>query len=128
LSSILTREFVRYFWAGCLVFGLDLLVLVGLTELADLHYLVANLFSFGVGLTAGYLLSIRWIFTHRRVARVHHEFTIFFVLTLVGLGLNEGLIWTGVEYVGLHYTFAKVVATGAGFVVNFGLKKAVLFR
>ncbi len=127
-SPLLNREFLRYFWAGCLVFGLDLAVLVTLTELADLHYLVANLFSFGVGLTAGYLLSIRWVFTRRRVTRVHHEFTIFFLLTLVGLALNEGLIWAGVEYAGLHYTMAKIGATGAVFVVNFAMKKAVLFR
>ena len=127
-SPLLTREFVRYFWAGCLVFGLDLAVLVALTELAGLHYLVANLFSFGVGLTVGYLLSIRWIFARRRVTRAHHEFTIFFLLTLIGLALNEGLIWAGVEFAGLHYTLAKVVATGTGFVVNFAMKKAVLFR
>jgi putative flippase GtrA len=124
----LAREFVRYFWAGCLVFGLDLAVLVSLTELAGLHYLVANLFGFAVGLTAGYLLSIRWVFARRRLTRTRHEFMIFFILTLLGLALNQGLLWAGVEFAGLHYTLAKVVATGAGFVANFALKKAVLFR
>ena len=127
-SPLLAREFVRYFWAGCLVFGLDLAVLVALTELAGLHYLVANLFGFAVGLAAGYLLCTRWVFARRRLALAHREFAVFVGLTLIGLALNEGLIWAGVEFAGLHYTLAKVVATGAGFVVNFALKKAVLFR
>lgn len=127
-SSPLAREFFRYFWAGCLAFGLDLLVLIALTELAGLHYLVANLFGFVVGLGIGYLLSIRWVFERRRLTLARHEFAIFFLLTLLGLGLNEGLMWGLVEYAAVHYTVAKVVATGAVFAVNFLMKKAVLFR
>lgn len=124
----MNREFIRYFWAGCLAFGADLLVLVGLTEWGGLHYLVANLFSFAAGLTVGYLLCIRWVFERRRLTRTSHEFAIFFGLTLVGLGLNESLIWAGVEYAGFHYALAKILATGAVFVVNYAMKKAVLFR
>jgi putative flippase GtrA len=126
--SPLKGEFFRYFWAGCLAFGIDLLVLVGLAELAGLHYLIANLFSFAAGLTVSYLLCIRWVFEHRRLATAHHEFAIFTVLTLVGLGLNETIMWVGVECAGLHYVLAKGVAAGAVFAGNFLMKKEVLFR
>jgi len=124
----LNREFSRYFWAGCLAFGTDFLVLVGLTEWIGLHYLVANLFSFAAGLTVSYLLCIRWVFERRRLASVHHEFGVFVLLTLVGLGMNEGAMWLGVELASLHYTLAKAVAAAGTFVINFLLKKIILFR
>jgi hypothetical protein len=37
-------------------------------------------------------------------------------------------MWVVVEFGGAHYSVAKVVVAGAVFIINFGLKKAVLFR
>lgn len=128
MKRLVTAEFLRYFCAGCLAFGADLLVMVGFTELAGLHYLVANLFGFAAGLTVSYLFCIRWVFTTRRLKRTSAEFTVFLALTLVGLAVNEGILWLIVEQFGTHYITAKVVATGGVFVLNFLMKKAVLFR
>ncbi len=124
----LTGEFVRYFAAGCLAFGGDFLTLVALTELAGVNYLVSNLFGFGCGLLISYLLCVRWVFTRRRLAVPAQEFAVFTLLALVGLALNEGVLWLAVELAGQHYAVAKVMATGAVFVLNFLMKKAVLFR
>ena len=124
----LSGEFLRYFVAGCLAFGGDFLVLVGLTELGGVNYLVSNVFGFCCGLLISYLLCIRWVFIRRRVTVPAREFTIFTLLALVGLALNEAVLWTAVELAGQHYAVAKVVATGAVFVVNFLMKKLILFR
>jgi putative flippase GtrA len=124
----IAREFFRYLWAGGLAFGSDLLVLVALTELAGLNYLVSNVFGFAVGLATSYLLCVRWVFERRRFQAASREFAVFTVVALVGLGINEAVMWGLVEKAGLHYTLAKVLATGFAFVVNFFLRKAVLFR
>lgn len=123
-----TDEFLRYFVAGSLAFGSDFLVLVTLTEVGGINYLISNVFGFCCGLLVSYLLCIRWVFSRRNLSVPTHEFTIFALLSLVGLGLNEGLMWAVVELAGQHYAVAKVVATGAVFVVNFLMKKIVLFR
>jgi putative flippase GtrA len=124
----LSGEFLRYFVAGGLAFGGDFLVLVGLTELGGVNYLVSNIFGFCCGLLISYLLCIRWVFSRRRLSAPTHEFAIFVLLALIGLGLNEGVLWMVVELAGQHYAVAKIVATGAVFVVNFVMKKMVLFR
>jgi len=128
LRQRLASEFSRYFIAGCLAFGSDFLVLVALIELGGVNYLVSNLFGFCCGLSVSYLLCIRWVFARRRLSVPAQEFAIFVLLALVGLALSEGMLWAVVELAGQHYAVAKVVATGAVFVVNFLMKKIVLFR
>lgn len=124
----LRMEVFRYFIAGCLAFGSDFLVLVALTELGGVNYLVSNIFGFCCGLLVSYLLCVRWVFARRRLSVPSQEFAIFALLALVGLGLNEGTMWAVVELAEQHYLIAKVVSTGIVFVINFGMKKVVLFR
>lgn len=122
------REFTRYFWAGMLAFGCDFLVLVALTEVGGVNYLASNIIGFAAGLLTSYLLCIRWVFDRRRFQAVSGEFAVFSLLAVAGLGINEAVIWSMVEMAGLHYTLAKILATGFVFVFNFSLKKIVLFR
>ena len=128
MKRFFLREFSRYFVAGCLAFGGDFLVLVTLTEFAGINYLISNVFGFCVGLVISYLFCIRWVFSVRRLQVPTQEFGIFTLVALIGLALNEVVMWGVVEFAGQHYSLAKIVATGAVFVANFVLKKVILFR
>ena len=120
-------QLVRYFFVGGLAFGLDMGILVFLTEVVGLHYLISALFGFGAGLTLNYLLSIRWVFDQRTVKSKGGEFALFAAIGAAGLGLNELLLWLGTDVAGLHYTLSKVGATVVVFGFNFTVRKALLF-
>ena len=121
-------EFARYFWAGSLTFLTDFLILFALTEFAGINYLWSNLAGVLVGIVMSYLLCIKWVFQTRRYNRVTYEFPIFALTCAVGLVLNESLLWAFVAIGEIHYLGAKIIVTAVVFVVNFGLKKKVLFR
>lgn len=121
-------EFRRFFWAGSFSFAVDFSLLLVLTEFARVNYLWSNLAAVTAGLIINYLLCVKWVFVNRRYSRVEVEFPIFVMLSIIGLTLNELLLWVSVEFAGLHYLFAKIIVTLAIFVVNFFLKKVVLFR
>jgi len=122
------REFMRYFVAGLLAFGVDFAMLIGLTELTPVGYLVANVAGFCLGLGVSYGLSIGWVFSTRRLQCAVTEFGIFLLVGLLGLLVNELVIWGLADGVGLHYALAKVGATGVVFLLNFALRKIILFR
>jgi len=122
------QEFRRYFGAGLAAFGSDFLLLVVLTEGLEVNYLASNIFGFLLGLFVSYVLSIKWVFEYRRFESLRQEMTLFVLLALVGLAVNEGILWLLVEVGALHYTMAKIAATGFVFVFNFVLRKAVLFH
>jgi len=122
------REFMRYFVAGTLAFGVDFAVLIGLTELTQVSYLLANVAGFCLGLGVSYGLSVGWVFSTRRMQCAVSEFGIFLLVGLLGLLVNELVIWGLTDGAGLHYALAKIGATGVVFVLNFALRKIILFR
>ena len=109
-------------------FWLDFGILALLTEAAGLHYLASAAVAFLAGTTVSYVLSVVWVFDTRRVASKAAEYALFVLVGVVGLALNEGLLWAFTEALGLHYLVSKVVAATLIFGWNFGARKLLLFR
>jgi putative flippase GtrA len=120
-------EFTRYFWAGSLTFLVDFVILLTLTEVVKVNYLWSNLVAVSVGIVISYLLCVNWVFLDRRYNRVVAELPIFILTCLVGIVANELLMWSFVELGKVHYLAAKIIVTVVVFMVNFLLKKVVLF-
>jgi len=121
------REGMRYLAASAFALGVDFGAYVGLIRLASVHYLVAAPTGFMLGLVAIYVLSVRWVFAVRRFADARAEFAIFALIGVAGLGLNQAVIYAGVELLSLSPELAKVPSAGAVFCFNFGLRKLLLF-
>jgi putative flippase GtrA len=121
------REGIRYFAASALALGVDFGVFLGLIRLAGVHYLAAAPIGFALGLVVIYALSIRWVFQQRRMKDARAEFALFAVLGLAGLGLNQLIIYAGVELAGLPDWLAKFVSAGTVFCFNFASRKFLLF-
>lgn len=121
------QEFRRYFCAGTLTFLADFAVLAALAEGFGVHYLVANAASVVVGISIGYWLCIKWVFTYRKFSRVAVEIPMFIALSLAGLVINEALLWLCVAGFSMHYLVAKVLVTAVVFILNFAMKKRALF-
>jgi putative flippase GtrA len=110
-----------------LSFTVDFGVLAFLTEIARLHYLISAAFSFVLGTTLSYALSILFIFELRRYASRGLEYGLFVLVGLVGLGLNELLLWTLTDVLGIYYLVSKIAAASLVFFWNFGARKLILF-
>jgi putative flippase GtrA len=123
----IAREGIRYFGASALALSLDLATLSGLSRFAGVHYLIAAPVGFALGLTLIYLLSVRWVFAERRLANPRVEFTVFVLIGLAGMGINELVIYAGVEKFALGPEQAKLVSAALVFCFNFATRKALLF-
>jgi putative flippase GtrA len=120
-------ELVKSVAASALAFSADFGLLVLFTELAGLHYLASAALSFCVGASVSYTLSVLWIFRTRRFSSRLLEYALFVGVGVVGLGLNEVLLWLLTEPLGLFYMASKVVAAALIFFWNFGARKLILF-
>jgi putative flippase GtrA len=110
-----------------LSFGLDFGVLVFLTEVVKLHYLLSAAVSFTLGTTMSYALSILFIFDLRRFSSRALEYGVFVLVGVIGLALNELLLWVLTDKVGIYYLVSKIVAASLVFFWNFGARKLILF-
>jgi putative flippase GtrA len=120
-------ESVRYLAASAFALAVDFGLYSGLIRLAGIDYLVAAPIGFALGLATIYVLSIRWVFRHRRLQDAGAEFAVFAVIGLAGMALNQGVVWAGVEKLRLSYELAKVLSAGVVFGFNFVARKLLLF-
>lgn len=121
-------QLIRYGLVSVVALVVDFGGMVLLVELLSVHYLVAATVSFTAGLIVNYVLSRLWVFNESRYRSKAGEFIAFSLIGIVGLLLNNGIIWLSVEHVGMHYAVSKVIATGVVFFWNFGLRKIIVFK
>ena len=121
-------QFVRYGLVSVIALAVDFGCMVLLVELFSIHYLVAATVSFISGLAVNYLLSRAWVFTERKYESRVKEFIIFTSIGIVGLLLNNSIMWLAVERIGIYYIFSKIIATILVFFWNFGLRKMLVFK
>lgn len=66
---------------------------------------------------------MRFVFRHRDDLSRVRELLIFSALSLVGLAINEALMWLGVSVLALNYVLMKVIATCMVMLWNFVSRK-----
>ncbi len=122
----LLAQFMKFGVVGVIAFVIDYGLLALLTELFGVNYLVSATISFTASVVFNYAASMRYVFTHKEGMSRRREFTIFFVLSVIGLLINNGCMWAGVELLGVHYLLTKIVATAIVMVWNFLTRKIFL--
>jgi len=126
----LGRIVVDLFKYGIVSLGalaLDAGTMVFLNKALGVNYLVAAAIGFTSGLGLVYWLSIRYVFGDIRRLRPSREIFGFLVTGLIGLLLNEILMKTFVEHVGLTVPVAKIPTAGLVFLFNFTARRMLLF-
>ena len=72
---------------------------------------------------------MKYVFAHREEMSSLKEFTVFLVLSLIGLVFNQIIMWIGTGILGtdsIAVTIVKAVATGVVMVWNFISRKIFL--
>lgn len=121
-------QFLRYIFVGGAAFIVDFGSLYLLTDLFGVYYLISAAIAFVLGLIANYLLSISWVFNKRTLDSRGMEFSVFALIGIVGLVLNEVFIWFFTAEVGLYYLISKIISAIIILFWNFFARKYVLFR
>lgn len=99
-----------------------------LTEFIKIHYLISSAISFIIGLIINYSLSIKWVFDKRKLRNKKNiEFILFSIIGLVGLVINQLLIWFFTEKIRIFYLYSKLIAAIAVIIWNFTTRKVLLF-
>ena len=122
----LLAQFMKFGVVGVIAFVIDYGLLAPLTELFGINYLVSATISFTASVVFNYVASMRYVFTHKEGMSRRREFVIFVVLSVIGLLINNGCMWAGVELLGVHYLLTKIVATAIVMIWNFVTRKIFL--
>ena len=123
----LLKEAVGYGLASAIALAADAGILFVLVHFFGWWYLAAATVSFTVGVAVTYVLSVTLVFERRRVESRRVEFAAFAAVGVLGLLINNAVIYLGVRHFRLHYMVAKAVAALFTFAGNFLARRQLLF-
>jgi putative flippase GtrA len=121
-------QIFRYIFVGGFAFIVDFGFLYVLTEYLGIFYLLSATISFLFGLIVNYILSLTWVFNKRKLNNRFHEFVVFALVGVVGLGLNYVIIYFFTEILLVYYIFSKLLSQIFVLLWNFFVRRYVLFR
>ena len=116
----LINQILKFGVVGVIAFLIDY-GLFALLTILHVHYLIAQVISFSVSLAFNYWASIKWVFDAKK--QTTKEVILFVVLSVVGLGINELLLYVGVDLIHIHELIVKLFATAVVMVYNFITRK-----
>ncbi len=122
----LIEQIMKFGVVGVIAFVIDFGVMVFLTEVFGIDPVISATVSFIISVIFNYAASMRYVFSHREGMSRSREFIIFVVLSAIGLGINDMLIWAGTDLASFDYRLVKIFATAVVMIWNFVTRKIFL--
>ena len=118
----LVKQIFRFTLIGGIAFLIDSTILFILTDYVGVHYLISSMISFTVSVIFNYIMSILWVFDVNK-NQTRRDIVIFFILSLIGLGINQLIMYISVDLMNIYYMISKVISTALVMVYNFITRK-----
>ena len=124
--SKLIKQIMKFGVVGASAFVIDYGIMVFLTEIFQMNYLFSSGISFSVSVIFNYIMSVRWVFYVDTDKDKRQEFILFVVLSIIGLGINQIMMWLAVAKFEVFYMWSKIGATIVVMIYNFVTRKLFL--
>lgn len=122
-------KLIRYFFVGGASAGVDFALFVSaLIIFGEESWFAAAAMSFVVATSFNYALSIRVVFVAGARFSRTNEIILVFLVSLVGLLVNQAAMWLFYKVGGVHILISKCMATGVVFYWNFTTRNYFIFR
>ena len=120
----LLKQILRFTIVGGIATVIDFVCLYIFKELLNLNIILANTLSFTISVIYNYIASIKWVFDVNKNSKF--QFIIFVILSVIGLLINNGILYLFTSYTEFYYLLSKVFATLVVMIYNFITRKIFL--
>lgn len=137
----LINQIIKFGIVGFFCFLIDFGITTGLTNFFEVHYLISKFLGFVISALINYILSLKFVFTQKKEMDKKKEFTIFLILSAIGLLINEVIMYLCIDMIYVNNPFllskisdelmvsiSAIIATGVVMVYNFISRKLFLER
>ena len=134
----LVEQIIKFGLVGVLCTLIDFACYTG-CNVIGIPYLISGIIGFTVSVIFNYILSMKYVFERREDISRRREFVVFVILSVIGLTLNEFLLYVCVDLIYMQMAWlqemfnrdiaeivAKICATVVVMIYNFVSRKLIL--
>lgn len=118
----LINQIAKFGVVGIIATLIDYILLFILTDVFKIYYMTSSIISFSASLIFNYIASIKWVFNVEH-KQTYKDGLLFLIFSLIGLWINQEVMYLTVEKLGIYYMISKIFATGIVMVWNFITRK-----
>lgn len=118
---------IRYLISGGTAAIVNLSSLYVLTEFLGLWYLASATIAFILAFFVGFGLQKFWTFQCDNKEKTHYQMSLYFILGIINLVINAGIIYFLVEKFNLWYMLSQFISAGFLAVFSFLFYRFVIF-
>lgn len=129
LSDKMQNLFVQIFKfgiVGVIATIIDFVFLYIFKEFCEFPVIISNTLSFCISVIYNYWASIKWVFNVNEEKNSKKNFIIFILFSVIGLLLNDFIMYITTNKMNIYYLLAKVIATAIVMIFNFVTRKMFL--
>lgn len=119
-------QLFRYVFVGGTAFVVDFFFLWFFSDICGIYYLISALLSFIISVLVNYIMSTKWVFNQDNIENKVLEFNLFILISTIGLGFTEILLYLFTDIFGMYYLISKIIAAIIVLFWNF-LARRVMF-
>lgn len=121
-------KLVRYFFVGAVAACVDISLFLLLVRLGGWGWFPAAACSFVAATLVNYVLSVRHVFESGTRFQRHHEIMLVFLVSAIGLAVNQIALWVLIRGTGGALLISKLTATGIVFGWNYVARRHFVFK
>lgn len=125
--TIALPKMVRYVISGSTGAVANIGTLFVLTHFLGVWYLASSVVAFIVSFFVSFYLQRTWTFQQNLPNTVARHMMLYLLTALFNLALNTAIVYISVEYIGLWYVLAQIVAGAIVAVSSFFIYKHLIF-
>lgn len=119
---------VKYFMVGGMAAIVDIAIFFIFAKVAGFNYLLVGAAGFTLATLVNYLLSVRFVFRSGVRFSRRQEVALVFAVSLVGLAINQLVLYVSIEHAHAEMMLSKVAATAMAFLWNFMARNNFVFK
>lgn len=120
-------QFFRYIFVGGTAFVVDFFFLYFFSDICGIYYLISAVLSFIISVLVNYIMSTKWVFNQENIENKVLEFNLFILISTIGLGFTEILLYFFTDIVGLYYLISKIISAIIVLFWNFIARRVMFY-
>lgn len=122
LLELLIQIF-KFVMVGCISTCIDFIFLYIFRDICKLSLILSNTLSFCISVIYNYWASMTFVFNVKSDKNSNKIFIIFVLFSVIGLLLNNIIVWCVTNLFNVYYMLSKIVATIFVMIFNFVTRK-----